>query len=127
MSIRKPAVFLAIVAIAMGMSACIPSVNEPSETRVFWENMPESDKTFTTRYVDCVNSRFPLQANRRAYVSELTVAFRIRQGQLDKHGMTVTAKSLGCGDLKADYDMPDVRPRDVDPWLHDDFLFKTRK
>lgn len=52
------------------------------------------------KYVDCVNSRFPLDANRWAYVSDERVADELAEGSLDFAGMAMTYSSLGCGDLE---------------------------
>ena len=51
------------------------------------------------RYVECIHSRFPLYANRWAYVTTETVSNELLKGRLDPHGMERTYASLGCGAL----------------------------
>ena len=60
----------------------------------------ESEKFSINQYVDCVDSRFPLRANRSAYtVTADAVAEEILDGRLDFRGMATTYSSLGCGTL----------------------------
>ena len=94
----SPAIAGAVFGILLFLAAvaCSLTVEDPPE----WSALSPAERTAVYQYVECVNSRFPLDANRWAYVTDLTVARELSDGSLDLAGMRTTYASLGCGDLE---------------------------
>ena len=88
---------------ALAISAAACSLPPPGATHstYYIDQMSEEETAAINRYVDCVKSRFPLRANRWAFVNSDAVAEQLAEGNLDRHGMAKTFSNLGCGDLSA--------------------------
>ena len=91
-SISMVAVLLVVTSVA-----CRAEQWDTWETAV--AEVPASEMLLVDAYVECVNSRFPLFANRYAYVNRNRVAEEIQEGRLDLDGMETTYRNLGCGEL----------------------------
>ena len=57
-------------------------------------------QVYITRYVECVNSRFPDPASGYRATTEDSVAREWLADRLDLDGMDATYSSLGCGTLR---------------------------
>ena len=74
-------------------------------------SFPGLDMPMLDEYVGCVNSRFPLTANRWASVTPLGVMRELENGRLDLDGMNATHQSLGCGILQQASPQEDCKRR----------------
>ena len=95
-SMERHKAIVAIIAFGLLATSACGGGNEPSPE---WSVLAPAQKTAVYWYVECVNSRFPLDANRWAFVSKETVAKKLSDGSLDFDGMRKTYRSLGCGTL----------------------------
>ena len=82
------------------MSACDFETRADRERRVFHTIVPPAERPLVERYVVCMNSRIPLDANRWAFVTEAAVAREMERGNVDLDGLEATYRSLGCGELR---------------------------
>ena len=81
-------------------TACSFKTRADTEREAFHTIIPTAERPMIERYVTCINSRFPLDANRWAFVTEAAVAREMEQGNVDLDGLEVTYRSLGCGELR---------------------------
>ena len=88
-----------IVGVALLFALALPgcALETPSDPEL--SALTKEQLKAVYEYVDCVNSRFPLHANRYAYVTDERVADKLHDGSLDFAGMDITYYSLGCGNL----------------------------
>ena len=91
----------ALAAVMLSGLACDPIVDPHNSTHYLMQ-VPASQRAAIDDYVACVNSRFPLRANRWAYVNADLVAEQLLKGRLDEQGMETAYRSLGCGFLNAE-------------------------
>ena len=90
---------VAILACLPVLLACQPNPDSVARD-AYVETVPIEQASMVDRYVSCVNSRFPLRANRYAKVTTERVAIVLKEGNLDMAGMETTYENLGCGELK---------------------------
>ena len=75
--------------VGIGMAVLMMACDVPRETRRsthYSDQLLVEDKLAVSRYEECVNSRFPLRANRYASVTADAVAQRILEGRLSFEG-----------------------------------------
>ena len=90
-----------VVGITLIVALAVPGCALERPPDPVWVALSQEQQTAVYKYVACVNSRFPLDANRWAFVSEETVANELAEGRLDFAGMGMAYRSLGCGQLEA--------------------------